>query len=218
MDSQNKRGVTMKSSLKKITVCATLLLLSSTLWGQANRSSGIFLRGGFWDVGKSEPVISVNAMGDVSVNRFSGWLVFVSKISEDRFWELSFGATGKIKTYANAYYNDDVHVASLAPILLGIRRYFHVGDFNYPLQPYYCYGGGFNLETDIRVLDGYQDDETTIHSRVKPSLYAGGGLNFHLSEWLAINIDGRYHWINFEKDHRFNGFDFTFGFGIFWGK
>jgi outer membrane protein W len=104
------------------------------------------------------------------------------------------------------------------PILLGIRLDLLPQLRRTTIQPYASFGGGPYWLSDVNVADDRCDSEVAIKSELLPGLYCGAGFDFMLSGWFGLNLDMKYHFINFDTDHTNNGFEMGVGFVFRWGN
>lgn len=204
--------------LYMITAC---LCFSSTLFGQSvQRSSGVVLRGTFWNVDSDYSSVSVSlTKEEVHVGPAGGWICFFSRMGDNSFLELSLGVAGKVGVNAFLFRKEEVEVSSMIPLLMGLR--YNVLRLRNPsaIQPYVTFGGGPYWLFDISARDEWGlNEEVAIKSKTLAGVYGGGGMYFNIASWLAFNFDIKYHFINFDPNHDYSGFEFGMGFGILWGR
>ena len=114
---------------------------------------------------------------------------------------------------------EEVEVSSMIPLLMGLR--YNVLRLRNPsaIQPYVTFGGGPYWLFDISARDEWGlNEEVAIKSKTLAGVYGGGGMYFNIASWLAFNFDIKYHFINFDPNHDYSGFEFGMGFGILWGR
>ena len=182
------------------------------------RSSGVIFRGKFWDVDTDRPIVSVSDTdGSVHVGPAGGWMTFFSRVDNNRSLELSLGAIAKVDIGSEDS-DGDVSVMSVIPLLLGFRydllNVLHGGS----MHPYVTLGGGPYWHADVQVEDHRYEEEVGIRSKTWLGAYVGGGMNFHLASWLALNVDAKYHLVQLKPEHEFSGLEFGVGIGFLWGK
>lgn len=199
------------------------MLLVLALFGFAGaqstvRASGIILRGTFWDVDMDRPIVSISDYDEsVHVGPAGGWLTFFSRVDNNRTLELSLGAIAKVDVGSEDS-DGDVSVRSVIPLLLGFRYDLLNVAHSGAMHPYISLGGGPYWHADVQVDDNRYEENVGIRSKTWLGAYAGGGLNFHLSSWLAFNIDAKYHLVQLKPEHEFSGLEFGVGIGFMWGK
>ena len=214
----------MKSYTKRaifLIFIATICFPHGTLFGQRIlRSSGIILRGTFWNVTNEQAMVSVSRDGEVSVGQAGGWLCFFSRISERSFIELGLGAIGNVHIHSQWHSEEDVEVSGMTPVFIGFRYHLLRASSYSTIQPYLSAGGGPYWQSDVLVNSRYDDcdEDVAIHTKLYPGIYAGGGFNLLLGSWFGVNFDMRYHLINMEPANSNSGFEFGFGLVFSWGQ
>ena len=71
---------------------------------------------------------------------------------------------------------------------------------------------------DYCKVERMYEDEVKIETKLRRGGYLGGGANFLLSDWFAINFDVKYHFIDFSKNHDNSGYEYGIGVSFMWGK
>jgi len=214
----------MKPKFMKVVTISTILFLffSVNLFAKRDvKSTGIGLRGTYWKLNNDPTRIIVSDHGNYSsVNTGGGgvWLYLLSRMNYNTLFELSLGAVGKVEEETNYYTQSDVDVFAVTPILLGMRFELFSPDNQSALQPYLSLGGGPYWFSTITVKERLYEDEVKIETELKRGGYLGGGVNFLLSDWFAINFDMKYHFINFNKNHENSGFEYGLGVNFMWGR
>lgn len=64
----------------------------------------------------------------------------------------------------------------------------------------------------------WDEEEVTINSKLKAGGYAGGGLDFMLTSWFGLNLDVKYHFVDFNSNSDFSGYEYGLGLQFMWGK
>ena len=109
----------------------------------------------------------------------------------------------------------DVESSILMSSLFGFRYDFLPSKYRSPYQPYGSVGvGGYWIIYSL--VRGGVISETD----VKFGFYTGGGINVLLKDWLALNCDVKYHFVDLTSTHvdDFTGLEFGVGFSILWGR
>jgi len=214
----------MKLNLMKIVTIGTALfvLFSANLFAQREvKTTGIGLRGTYWKLSNDPTHIIVSDYGSYSsVNTGSGgvWLYLLSRMNYNTLFELSLGAVGKVEEETCCYAQSDVDVFAVTPILFGLRFELFSPDNRSALQPYLSLGGGPYWFSTISVKERLYEDEVKVETELKRGGYLGGGANFLLSDWFAINFDMKYHFIDFNKNHENSGLEYGLGVSFMWGR
>src|SRR5574341_607561 len=165
--------------------------------------------------------IIVTNYGDysaVDVGNGGGWIFLFSRVDEQTFFEFSLGAVGNVKSEAQHAFGEDVEVTAITPVLLGFRHNLFSFYSQSALQPYIAYGAGPYWLHDITIHERFYGDEAVVRSKVKPGAYAGGGMNFMMASWFGLNFDVKYHFIDFNVNHDYSGFEYGLGFSFMWGR
>lgn len=214
----------MKPKFTKFVTISTILFLlfSVNLFAQRKvKSTGIGLRGTYWKINNDPTRIIVSDHGSrSSVNTGSGgvWLYLLSRMNYNTLFELSLGAVGKVEEETYYYTQSDVDVLAVTPILLGLRIELISPESQSAFQPYLSLGGGPYWFSNVSVKERMYEEEVNVETKLKRGGYLGGGVNFLLSDWFAINFDMKYHFINFNKNHENSGFEYGLGVSFMWGR
>jgi len=204
-------------------ICIIMMSLNTMATAQVRpRSAGIGFRGTYFRMNHSKPEITVATKygaSEVNVGGGGGWIYFFSRIDNNSIMEFSLGAVGKAETVSNNIEGDEVDVEAMASILFGIRHeLFSAYNYN-AMRPYIAFGAGPYWLCDISVENDHwgQEEEVIVSSTLKPGGYAGGGLNFMLTSWFGLNFDVKYHFVNFNVNHDYSGWEYGIGFMFAWG-
>jgi len=213
----------MKPKFMKIVTISTILLLffSVNLFAQRKvKSTGLGLRITHWKMTNDQTRIIVSDYGDrtaVEAGHGGMWLYLLSRMNDNTLFELSLGAIGKVEEETYHYSNSDVDVSAVIPILLGLRFDVISPESQSALKPYLSLGGGPYWFSTVMVREGTYEDEVQVETKLRRGGYLGGGVNFLLSDWFALNFDMKYHFINFNKNHENSGFEYGLGVSFMWG-
>ncbi len=212
----------MKRKLSFIVFISGLLFITTLQAQYRPKNLGFGLRGSFWNMNKNDGGVRITSNrfhNDVSVNGAGAWLYFFSRIDDYWFVEFNLGGISEVKADDYYYNNDKVDVAAITPFLLGFRQdLMHPRSYS-ALRPYLSFGVGAYWISDIRVRQyDYYSDEVVVDTNFEPGGYAGGGFNFHLTPNLSLNLDAKYHFIDYNVKHDYSGFDFGLGISFMWGR
>ena len=199
-----------------------LLTLNSVSSAQSNlKSTGIGLRGSFYNTsGQTAGVKTSNYIGhsvNSSVNA-GGCLYVFSRLAESTLLEFSIGSIVSIEEVSSYIGSNKVEIFNLMPILFGLRYDFLQLQNTGFLQPYLSGGFGGYVFDDVKVINKTGINNVETSTEVKPGLYLGGGLNIQLGSWIALNFDGKYHFVNVDPNYNHSGFEFGIGFNFSWGS
>jgi len=214
----------MKPKFMKAVLIGTvsLLLFSVNLFAQREvKSTGIGLRLSYWRLNNDPTRIIVSNYGEhTSVNTGSGgaWLYLLSRLNYNAMFELSLGAVGQVEEEMSYYTDTDVDIFAVTPLLFGIRFEIIPPESQSALKPYLSLGGGPYWISSIMVKDRVFENEVTINTKLRRGGYLGGGANFLLSDWFAVNFDVKYHFIDFNVKHENSGLEYGLGVSFLWGR
>lgn len=205
----------------KITIILLAVLsLSGTAFAQHKDrpASGINFRMAFWNMGSKDRFLTYirdNGREYLRTGGAGGWISFVSRTSDQMSFELSLGAFGKAEGEAFASWDDEIDGTAVIPILFGIRRDL-LGIYNSSsLRPYIAIGAGPYWITEV---SEERLDREEVISGLDMGGYAGGGINFFLGRQFALNLDARYHFVDFTTENEISGVEVGMGFSIMWGR
>lgn len=203
-------------------MAATLVAFFSYSSVQAQvRSTGIGLRGTYWNMNNGPAHVIVtdyDGYSAVDIGNGGGWIFFFSRVDEQTFFEFSLGAIGNVQSESHHDFVNNVEVTAVTPVLLGLRHHLFSPYSQSAMQPYLAYGAGPYWLHDIQVRDGFGEDEAIVRSKLKPGAYAGGGMNFMMANWFGLNFDVKYHFVDFNVNHDYSGFEYGLGFSFMWGR
>jgi hypothetical protein len=213
---------------RKIGKIVVLMLLGQLFCVQSamadnNRKMGIGFRGTHWVMGNNAQIVHVSTnptQTQVDVGSGGGYFFLFSRISDAAWMEFTMGAVGQVTTHDQTFWGDEVKANAVTPVLLGLRHDFFSYDSPSALVPYVVFGAGPYWLNDVYVRsDNFGlDDEVAVKSKAKLGGYAGGGVNFMFANWFGLNLDARYHFINFNVNNEKSGWEYGFGVIFCWGK
>ena len=196
-------------------VLLMVLLLSIVASAQNGlRSKGITLRYGSL---KSDEMFSRFPYLNANIQGYAGtWISYYSRIRGGWFWEIQTGVqlgTG----------NDTVdgQLVSLDgdfmfPLLFGFRYFPLAWQGNQRLQPFISFAGG-NYWLNTITLSGTPGAFLTTSTFSDAGVACGGGAQFSITDWVAVQTDLRYHLVNFSPSQRNSGMELglslAFSFG-----
>jgi len=209
--------------MKIVTISTIFIILFSVnlLAQREVKSTGIGLRGTYWKMTSDPSQITITEhWNHTSVSTGSGgvWLYLISRLNYNMLFELSLGAIGKVEEETIYYTHTDVDVFAVTPILFGLRLELVSPESRSALKPYLSLGGGPYWFSTVQVEERLYEEEVKIETDLKRGGYLGGGANFLLSDWFAINFDVKYHFIDFSKKHENSGYEYGIGVSFLWGR
>jgi len=211
----------MKRRLK-ITLLLFTALLSNLFAQGVSRSSGIGLRASYSSIAGSPTRFNISDGGTSSVYDFSGLgssLYFFSRVQQSNwFFEFSLGAVARVHGEEKIGMEDHVKVSAVIPFLLGLRYDVLSNRHANTFQPYIAGGVGPYWSTAFNVRNQVTGETVSGEAELRAGGYAGGGVNFVPLSWIALNLDLRYHFVDFQRQREPSGFEFALGLSFMWGK
>lgn len=214
----------MSNLIKKvlILVIASLLITNTMAMAQTNlNSTGIGFRGSFYSPAKNSTSVRVSHHLGYSVNNSinAGGCIYVfSRLSDNTLVEFSIGNIASIEQEVSFFANQKVDLFNVTPILFGMRYDFLQNNNRSFLQPYIIGGLGAYVLSDVKLVQEFMRENVEVSTTVKPGLFIGSGINIHLSSWIALNLDFKYHFINLNPNYDHSGLEFGIGFNFSWGS
>jgi hypothetical protein len=210
---------------------------STLLAEYSPRSTGIGIRASYWALPESRNYVSTsfpNGTNKIDVGGPGGWLYLVKRVNDNLIVELSFGGAGSVKGetsdldeydghfYHHSHHDDDdqknLNIAAITPALFGMRYFPLACRSRAGFQPYVSAGIGPYFIADIMVRDDGFTEEITTSWQTKAGSYLGGGVDINLTNWLALNLDARYHLVDFDANNEYSNIEWGLGLQFMWGK
>ncbi len=187
------------------------------------RSTGIGFRLNFWNITNKPTTVSVSAQSqtaNIDISGAGGTLYFFSRVHDNLFFEINLEAVASVQTIATATAEESTKVNLVMPILLGLRYDLLSSRLTSKVQPYISFGGGpYWTQKGESDINGFTPDaEQTFEAEFLYGLYGGLGANILLTDWMALNLDLKYHMPELNVDHKYGGLDFGLGLSFMWGK
>ncbi len=213
----------MKRAAVLLIMLSFLLLTNLKILSQGiTRSHGIGLRAGFWNITNHPTRINVVGYGKdgtIDIGGTGGWLYFFSRLQQNWFLEFNFGAIAGIHQSYSDYSVNSVEATAVVPLLLGLRYDVLSPKMPSSLQPYLSLGGGpYWISKAVTNNKLAIPDETVIESGQKAGMYLGTGANLVITNWLGLNFDMKYHFVEMKFEKGYSGLEFELGFCLMWGK
>lgn len=213
----------MSVHLKKIVLIS--LISASLLQAQGvSRSQGAGFRINYWNITGQSTHIDVNNLNgqtNVNLSGAGASLYYFSRAWRDLFLEMSLGVVSGVEVGPAELSISDYRVESIVPFLVGLRYDFLSTRVSGAIHPYISAGGGpystiivQGKDTIIHATSG----QNSFESRMEYGWYFGGGVNFVLMSWFAINADLKYHSIDFTDFKDYSGLQLGIGASIMWGR
>jgi len=194
-------------------------LLSNINFAQGiSRSSGIGVRWSIWkphNIGSEVFVGSFPVTANIGTGE-GGYIYYYTRFKENWYFEMMFGSTGNITHSKVGPFGTFTAEKSVMPLLFGARRDFLSLEHGSIFQPYWSFGGGLHWINNVQ-SSTVQGVNATIGSDSQIGIYAGTGINAHLSSRFALNADLKYHLLSFSPEEEYSGFEYSFGLTYMWG-
>jgi len=203
-----------------LVVVTWLVFIPLLSFAQDAKATGIGLRGSYYKMSNGSTEITIINQGQYSeaeIGGGGGWLYLYSRVGDNLFFELHVGAVGEGKEETQNYWQSTVDVNVITPVLLGLRQELLSPYNQSALRPYFSLGAGPYWISDVLSYEDPFSEKVTVSTKCERGGYLGGGFDFKLCGWLAINFDVKYHFINFDKNHELSGVDYGLGLTIMWG-
>jgi outer membrane protein W len=198
-----------------------MLLYAAAIWANGPvRSTGIGFRGSLWDgKGQSSLVTVDNAVARTEVNAGGGGSLFLfSRMSDNTFLEITLGSYGTAQTRQTNWSQENVDVNAVTYGTVGLKQELFSLRNPSTLRPYLTVGAGPYWIHNVAVQTNDYDEHVAVNSKGRKGGYLGGGFNFMLDSWIGVNLDCRYHFVSFDKNHEFSGFEYGLGLVFMWGR
>lgn len=207
----------------RVLLSISVLLCCSDLLAQGvSRSSGIGVRASYWSVAGNPTRFNIANGGTSSVYDFSGLgssLYFFSRVQQSNwFLEFSLGAVARVHGEEKIGGEDHVEVSAVIPFLLGLRYDVLSNRHANSFQPYLAGGVGPYWSTAFSVQNQQTGEIVNGEADLKMGAYTGGGVNFVPISWIALNLDLRYHFVDFQRQREPSGLEFALGISFMWGR
>jgi len=210
----------MKTTLNSFLFLITLL--SMQLYGQEDiKSSGIGFRLSYYDGARSSA--SFRRTGYVKIEAESsggaGLSFFMfSRFSDRLSIEFSLGGLAHFNTSHKWFAEEDVQVFAAVPILAGVRMDLLPLTSPGIIKPYIAAGAGGYILSDVQVEHEWGLEKGTVETYLVGGGYGAAGLNINFSSSLALNIEAKYHLVNFDVNHDRSGAEVGLGMVFMWGS
>ena len=210
--------------MRSILLSAILItsLLSIEAIGQDEiRSTGVGFRISYYDGGPHTTTFERTAQWDYSTHAKGGggitFFIF-SRFSDMMSIEFSVAGLAKFTADQKWHMDEEVEVFSAVPLLTGVR--FDLLPINSPgiIKPYLSVGPGAYILSDIHVVHEHGVEKGTVETWLVGGGYAAAGLNLHFSPGFALNVEAKYHMVDFDSNHNRSGADIGLGLIFLWGS
>ncbi len=205
--------------LAVIIIFATIFCNSPVMAQGISRSSGIGVRGSYWNMGDHTTRFSVRDEGQqvsLDIGGVGGWMYFFSRLHDNWFLDFNLGVVTRVRVEESGFTDSNTDVSLIVPFLFGLRHDLLSLKYTSAFQPYLTLGSGPYFTTAF--ISRSTGEDITGESSMKFGAYAGAGTNIVLRSWFAFNFDVKYHFVDFRTNINESGFDFGLGFSFMWGR
>ena len=204
-------------------VLLAILFCVQTAMANNNRKAGIGFRAAHWRMSDTPATIEVTTspyQSHVDVGSGGGYLTFFSRVSDASWIEFNLGAVGRVETHDEYFFGEETDVNAVMPVLLGLRHDLFSYSTQSSLIPYIALGVGPYFFNDVYVKTEYFGvaSKAQVKTKGKMGGYAGGGLNFMMTDWFGFNFDARYHFVEFDLHNDRSGWEYSLGVLFAWGR
>lgn len=187
------------------------------------RPHGIGIRPSFWNMSDhtfhfSLSTSPVRTGGQVSVSGIGSWVYFFSRLNQNLFMQFEMGVVATAYKEGEDLLASDTNVSSMIPLLIGLRYDLLSGRSTSKLQPYLAVGAGPYWSTAFTLKSRLIEEEIVGESKTQYGGYAGGGVNLLLTDWLALNVAMRHHFVDWRVNNEYSGMEFGLGLNVMWGR
>ncbi len=202
-------------------IALSLFLVGASYSDEPVRYVGIGVRATYMNFSNTVSEIRVIDYGretHVNAGGAGGCLYLFSRIDDNTFVELSFGTVGKVEQETENWYGESMEAEAITPLLIGLKYNLLHHQNPSGFQPYIAFGAGPYWITHVIAREDFFEEEVTLKTESNRGGYLGGGFNFMLTNWAAINFDLKYHFISFNVNHEHSGPEYGIGLQFMWGR
>jgi len=199
------------------------LFIASNLFSQGlPRSTGLGIRASYWKPNDPTAKLSVGRYSNTNLSGSDDGAkyYFFSRLTENWFLEASFGTDddGGIHFTKKGSEGSYTGKTKVDPFMFGCRYDWLPPRTVSVIQPYVSGGVGLywiknNLTSSTTYATRVFND-----SDLKVGMYLGTGMHIVLKSWFALNMDMKYHFVQFHPTRGYSGFQFGAGFCFMWGR
>jgi len=201
------------------------------------RTTGVCFRSSYWIMPDPQNYVTTtfpNGRSEIDFGGIGGWFSVLKRINQRMLLEFSMGAVGHIKGaseedddhwpyhydpwwYADNH-KDNYDLNAITPILFGIR-YSLINPRNpNGIVPYLSGGIGPYFLAEVEIRNDGLVEETITRWSGRGGAYFGGGFDFMMTSWLALNLDAKYHLVDFDSNNPYSNFEWGLGLQFMWGR
>jgi len=199
-------------------------VLAQDLYAQGmTRSNGLGFRANFWNITGRPLKISYSAASqesNVDISGTGGTLYFFTRIHNNLFFDLTLEAVASVQTLTGLNTFDPTRVNVVMPILAGVHYDLLSSGLRSSVLPYISAGmGPYWVQKGSSSIQTTEPEfESNLEAEFLYGAYGGLGTNILITDWMALNLDLKYHLVNFDVNQKYSGLDFGFGLSFMWGS
>jgi hypothetical protein len=199
-----------------------ILLVTINVYSQDDiRATGAGFRISYYDAGTHTATFERIHYTNYSTQAKGGGGItfFIYSRFADKF-SVEFSAAGLARFSANQkwHMDEEVEVFSAVPLLTGIRVDLLPLTSQGIIKPYISAGPGAYILSDVHVIREFGVEKATVDTKLAPGGYAAAGFNLFFSPGIALNFEGKYHFVDFDSSHNRSGAEVGLGLVFLWGS
>lgn len=213
---------------------ALLLLITAGLGAtflsaqNAARNNGGGLSVGYWNMNNRALRFSSSAgQSSFDLSGVGVWVNYFSRLTPHWYLDFSLGAFASAQgEQTNFETVENVDATAVIPFVFGLRYNLLPPRLTTSFQPYLKAGLGPYWTSSFQITEAATGEETNFEGKMQSGACAGGGINFILSNWSALNLELKYQFVDVKLKSpggmsygkEFSGLEFALGFNLMWGR
>ncbi|MGH7492705.1 MAG: transglutaminase domain-containing protein [bacterium] len=195
-----------------------------------SRSNGIGLQLSYWNMrDRSLRFSFAERNSTFDVNGVGAWLNYFSRISPQWYLDFSLGAFASIRGEdTGAGVEASTEILTVVPFVLGLRYHLLPARLTSSFQPYLKAGLGPYWTSAFHTAGDTTGAEAYFEGKLQAGACLGGGVNFILTSWSALNLELKYQFVDVKlasenglhlsSSRIFSGLEFALGVSFMWGR
>jgi len=192
------------------------------------RSNGVGLQVSYWNMNDRSLRFSTSAgESTFDVSGVGVWLNYFTRFSPRWYLDFSLGAFARARgTVTSSGNTDNTELSTVVPMVLGLRYNLLSPQATSALQPYLKAGIGPYWTSSFYAVDEATGTQASFEGKMQTGACLGGGVNFVLTSWSALNLELKYHFVDVKwkpashltSSNDVSGVEFGLGFSFMWGR
>ena len=214
-------------TFKMVLLVMTTMMLTYPSQGYSQgvlRSSGLGFRLGYLKTAGGTVRFDVSndplARQAVSIGGFVGaWAYYYSRLQDNWFLEFNLGFQAGLDTDSQLNDSTKVDLNAMVPLLMGVRYDLLSLRFPSRFQPYLSAGVGpyWQVAAEFEENGGITE-RASGETKMNFGGYLGVGTHATITSWLSLEMDVKYHFIDFKSSAGNSGVEFGLGLTLMWGR